>query len=146
MWIWRSTILSPPGHNTMRIHKHDWLTQYTLNVFFFTTRQTQLRSSSSIQIQSMWCISKVLMDPTVFSPGKSRGTRRTTKTPAGLGLHTVCLKRLSSAPPPPTPLPSTSPSWVLISHSRPLCMNVNRCSESMQNRIINHIFHGFFVP
>lgn len=30
--------------------------------------------------------------------------------------------------------------------SRPLCMNVNRCSESMQNRIINDVFHGFFLP
>lgn len=30
--------------------------------------------------------------------------------------------------------------------SRPLCMNVNRCSESMQNRIINDVFCGSFLP
>lgn len=29
--------------------------------------------------------------------------------------------------------------------SRPLCMNVNRCSESMQNRIINDVFRGSFL-
>lgn len=27
-------MLSPPGHNTPRIHKHNQLTQHTLNVFF----------------------------------------------------------------------------------------------------------------
>lgn len=30
--------------------------------------------------------------------------------------------------------------------SRPLCMNVNRCSESVQNRIINDVFCGSFLP
>ena len=38
------------------------------------------------------------------------------------------------------------PSRVLVSHSRLFCMNVNACSESMQNGIINHSFHRFFLP
>lgn len=41
---------------------------------------------------------------------------------------------------------SSCPSRVLISHPRLLCMNVNGCNESMQNRIINYVFHWSFLP
>lgn len=76
---------------------------------------------------------------------------RTTVTPTGPapGLCTDCFKGLLQSPYSKNNQQwqtSSPPSWVLISHSRPLCMNVNGCSESMQNRIINHVFHGFFLP
>lgn len=35
---------------------------------------------------------------------------------------------------------------VPVLHTRLLCMNVIECSESMQNRIINDVFHWFFLP
>lgn len=60
------------------------------------------------------------------------------------GPRTACFKGFPWHLTPP--LSSAHPSWVLILHSRPLCMNVNRCTESMHNRIINHVFHGLFQP
>lgn len=83
MWIQRSTMLSPPGHNTLHIHEHNQLTQYTSNVFSFflilqydtTHSQTGEQKEgclkkSTIQIKLMWRRNQCkVMDPAVVCHG-----------------------------------------------------------------------------
>lgn len=165
MWIQRSTMLSPPGHNTLHIHEHNQLTQYTSNVFSFflilqydtTHSQTGEQKEgclkkSTIQIKLMWRRNQCkVMDPAVVchgnfleTPGPPKPLQAQPRVFVWFALkafHSPFQKKGTKQQ-----QTSSHPSWVLISHSRPLCMNVNGCSESMQNRIINHVFHRFFLP